>query len=98
MQEKLHICIDKHFLLCYYRLTETQERSAYMFNKKAFHLAVISADMTYEEVAKAIGINASTLYRKASGRSEFTRSEIQDICEVLSIDSPMEIFFDNKLT
>ena len=68
-----------------------------MFNKKAFHLAVISADMTYEDVAKAIGINASTLYRKASGQSEFTRREIQEICKVLDIESPMAIFFDSKL-
>ena len=69
-----------------------------MFNKKAFHIAVISAGMTYDEVAKAIGINASTLYRKTNGQSEFTRKEIQNICEVLSIDSPMDIFFDQELT
>lgn len=69
-----------------------------MFNKKAFQLAVVSADMTYEDVAKAIGINVSTLYRKAHGKSEFTRSEIQKICDVLKIDSPMDIFFDNELT
>lgn len=69
-----------------------------MFNKKAFHIAVIAADMTYEDVAKAIGINASTLYRKACGQSEFTRSEIQKICEVLRIESPMEIFFGEELT
>lgn len=69
-----------------------------MFNRKAFHLAVISADMTYEDLAKAIGINASTLYRKAGGQSEFTRKEIQSICEVLKIESPMGIFFDHELT
>ena len=69
-----------------------------MFNKKAFQLAVVSADMTYEDVAKAIGINSSTLYRKTTGQSEFTRSEIQKICEVLEIESPMDIFFTNELT
>ena len=69
-----------------------------MFNKKAFHGAVVSAGMTYDDVAKAIGINASTLYRKASGQSEFTRSEIQKICEVLAIESPMDIFFASELT
>lgn len=69
-----------------------------MFDKKAFQVAVISADMTFEDIAKAIGINPSTLYRKASGQSEFTRSEIQKICEVLQIDSPMDIFFNHKLT
>lgn len=69
-----------------------------MFNKKAFQIAVVAADMTYEDVAKAIGVNPSTLYRKASGQSEFTRSEIQKICEVLRIDSPMDIFFTNELT
>ena len=69
-----------------------------MFNRKAFQLAVISADTTYEDVAKAIGINASTLYRKISGQSEFTRSEIQSICEVLKLDSPMDIFFTDELT
>lgn len=69
-----------------------------MFNKKAFQLAVVSADMTYEDVAKAIGINSSTLYRKTTGQSEFTRSEIQKICEVLQIESPMDIFFTTELT
>lgn len=69
-----------------------------MFNKKAFQIAVVAADMTYEDVAKAIGVNPSTLYRKASGQSEFTRSEIQKICEVLRIDSPMDIFFTSELT
>lgn len=69
-----------------------------MFDKKAFHIAAIKADMTYDDVAKSIGINASTLYRKMNGQSEFTRSEIQRICDVLSIDSPMDIFFTEKLT
>ena len=68
-----------------------------MFDKKAFQVAIVAADMTYEEVAKAIGVNPSTLYRKASGQSEFTRSEIQTICEVLRIESPMDIFFTNEL-
>lgn len=68
-----------------------------MFNRKAFQLAVVAADTTYEDVAKAIGINASTLYRKISGQSEFTRAEIQKICEVLNLDSPMDIFFTDEL-
>ena len=68
-----------------------------MFNRKEFQLAVIKADKTYEDVAKAIGINPSTLFRKMSGQSEFTRSEIQTICEYLNVDSPMAIFFVNGL-
>lgn len=68
-----------------------------MFNRKAFQLAVVAADMTYDEVAKAIGVNPSTLYRKACGQTEFTRSEIQQICEVLQIESPMDIFFTEEL-
>ena len=69
-----------------------------MFNKKAFQIAVIAAGMTYEDVARAIGINVSTLYRKSTGKSEFTRNEIQKLCEVLNLESPMDIFFDKQLT
>ena len=68
-----------------------------MFHRKAFQLALVAADTTCEDVAKAIGINTSTLYRKINGQSEFTRAEIQKICEVLHLDSPMDIFFTNEL-
>lgn len=44
------------------------------------------------ETAKAIGISAVSLSRKTSGKSEFTVSEIVEICNFLHISNPCEIF------
>lgn len=64
-----------------------------MFNKKAFRDLVTLRGKTYHDVAEYLDIDDSTLYRKMNGSSDFTRKEIQDICDYLSAD-PMVIFFD----
>lgn len=69
-----------------------------MFNKLKFKAAVIEKGKTIADVAEYLGINESTLYRKINGTSEFSRDEIQNICAFLELDSPLEIFFANKLT
>lgn len=69
-----------------------------MFNKLKFKAAVVENGKTMSDVAKYLKINESTLYRKINGASEFSRGEIQDICCFLNLDSPVDIFFANKLT
>ena len=56
--------------------------------------------MTLEEVAKRMGINPSTLDRKMSGNSDFTRHEIQTLRKMLSMtaDDCDNIFFAEELT
>ncbi|MDO4649159.1 MAG: helix-turn-helix transcriptional regulator [Eubacteriales bacterium] len=69
-----------------------------MFDRIKFKKAVIDDGKTMADVAKYLGINEATLYRKLNGSSEFSRDEIQQICTFLHLDSPMEIFFAEKLT
>lgn len=54
--------------------------------------------VTIEEMCKVIGISRSAFYRKCNGISEFTQSEIQTIVDYLKLESPMGIFFANKVS
>lgn len=69
-----------------------------MFDKKRFRIAVMLKGLSLKQVAQYLGIDISTLYRKINGTSEFTRAEIQQLCELLELDDPKEIFFANELT
>lgn len=68
-----------------------------MFNYKRFKAALVLNGKTLKDVSEALNINEATLYRKCHGKSEFTRREIQQICEYLELDSPVGVFFDNQL-
>ncbi len=50
------------------------------------------------QMCEKLGISRSAFYRKCNGYSEFTLSEIQDILNVLDLDSPMDIFFNSKVS
>lgn len=69
-----------------------------MFNKLKFRAAIMEKGKTMGDVAKMLGINEATLWRKTNGTSDFNREEIQRICEYLDLESPMEIFFGDQLT
>ena len=49
-------------------------------------------------MCEMLGISRSAFYRKCNGISEFTQSEIQNIVNFLDLDSPMGIFFDEKVS
>ena len=51
------------------------------------------ADMCAE-----LGCSRSAFYRKCNGISEFTQSEIQIVVDFLGLDSPVAIFFNNKVS
>ncbi len=51
-----------------------------------------------DELCKKIGISRSAFYRKRNGLTEFTRDEIQRIVDYLDLDSPVGIFFDEKVS
>lgn len=71
-----------------------------MFNRNKFRAKVVEAGLTMEEVAKKIGINPSTLVRKVSGESDFSRNEIQILRKILSLTATEcdDIFFAEELT
>ena len=66
-----------------------------MFDRNKFRAKVVGAGLTLEEVARQLGINPSTLDRKMSGISDFSRNEIQVLRKILSMTAAEcdEIFF-----
>lgn len=54
--------------------------------------------VTVEMLCKVVGINKTTFYRKVKGLSEFTQGEIQTIVDYLGLETPMGIFFTEKVS
>lgn len=54
--------------------------------------------VTVEMLCKETGISKAAFYRKCRGVSEFTQSEIQKIVDYLGLESPMGIFFTDKVS
>ncbi len=51
-----------------------------------------------EELCKHLGISKSAFYRKKRGATQFTLEEIKKICSFLKLETPMEIFFADKVS
>ena len=68
-------------------------------DKIAFKHKMIDRGLSYVGIAKHLGINEVTLYRKLNDQSEFTRLEIKRIADLmqLSMDDINAIFFNGKL-
>ena len=66
-----------------------------MLNQNLLNAKRIEKGYTVEQVANVIGINTITLYRKINGKSEFLRSEIQQIRMLFKLtdNELMSIFF-----
>lgn len=69
-----------------------------MFDRKEFDIELVRNDINMTDLALAINIHPSTMYRKVADNGDFTREEIEKITERLNLDSPMKIFFAKKLT
>ena len=80
------------------RKKKKEGREKIMFNKLKFKAAVVENGKTMADVAKYLNINEATLSRKVNGITEFSREEIQKICEFLNLESPVDIFFAKELT
>ena len=57
-----------------------------------------SRGITIEKLCAALDMSRSAFYRKCNGISEFTQSEIQKIVDYIGLDSPMGIFFAEKVS
>lgn len=51
-----------------------------------------------QDMCVALGMCRSAFYRKCNGISEFTQGEIQKIVDYLDLDSPVGIFFNEKVS
>lgn len=63
-----------------------------MFNKLEFNAQIARKGMLKKDVAKALGIDVSTLYRKMEKDGDFSREEMAILIELLGIEDPKEIF------
>lgn len=54
--------------------------------------------VTVEKMCADIGMSRSAFYRKCRGISEFTITEIQRIVDYLGLETPMGIFFTEKVS
>ena len=54
--------------------------------------------VTIKEICEALGISRSAWNRKCSGKSEFTLNEIQAVVDFLELQTPMGIFFAEKVS
>jgi len=66
-----------------------------MLNRNKLKAKVVENGFAMKQIAKMLQISESTLYRKINGTSDFTRKEIQDLKEILNLDTKTaeEIFF-----
>ena len=69
-----------------------------MFDRKAFELLIEKRGVKITALAAAMKMGTSTFYRKLSGESEFTRSEIQLCCEFFGVDHLNHIFFAKEVS
>ena len=62
-----------------------------------FKVELVRNGITLPQVAEALGISRSALWRKLHGISDFTRAEIVAACNLFDIgaDRMLEIFFDD---
>lgn len=68
-----------------------------MFNKLEFNAQIARKGMLRKDVAKALGIDVSTLYRKIEKDGDFSREEMATLIELLGIEDPKAIFFADEL-
>lgn len=70
-----------------------------MFNEKKFKAKLVECGLSVTDVAKALGINEATLYRKIKGTSDFSRNELTMIKSTLgmTISEFEEVFFACEL-
>lgn len=67
-------------------------------NKEKLQDAMDQQGVSIQDMCNKLNMSRSAFYRKSNGISEFTQSEIQSIVDILKLDSPMGIFFAEKVS
>lgn len=67
-------------------------------DKALLEYAIKRKGYTVVDFCNHVGISRSAYYRKVKGVSEFTQKEIQRAMEFLGLDSPVAIFFAQKVS
>ena len=69
-----------------------------MFNKLEFNAQIARKGLRKMDVAKALNIDVSTLYRKVENDGDFDRDQINTLIDLLDIKDPKPIFFADEFT
>lgn len=67
-------------------------------DKKKLLDAMDKQGVSIQDMCAKLNMSRSAFYRKSNGISEFTQSEIQKIVDILKLESPMGIFFAEKVS
>jgi transcriptional regulator with XRE-family HTH domain len=71
-----------------------------VFDAVAFKRLCAYKGFTQKQIAVLLGIGRSTLSKKVSGKTDFTRSELIRLCEILgeSLETMLPIIFAQKVS
>ena len=67
-------------------------------DKEKLYSEMARAGVSHSKMCEKLHMSRSAFYRKCNGISEFTHGEIQEIVEILGLDSPMGVFFAEKVS
>lgn len=67
-------------------------------NKALLEYEMKKRGATIADMCAMLGMSRSAFYRKCNGQSEFTQSEIQKIVDFLNLETPVGIFFTEKVS
>ncbi len=67
------------------------DKAKLMYEMQKRHVSI-------QEMLGVLSMSRSAFYRKCNGISEFTQGEIQKIVDYLGLESPMGIFFAEKVS
>ena len=62
-----------------------------MFDELAFRERMTEMGVTTSDIAKTLGVNESTVFRKISANGRFTRDEIMKLCKLLKIKTRKDL-------
>lgn len=86
--------VDKNALKWYHKVAETKQKGGiFVFREERFKAALVENKLSISDVANALNISKTTLYRKMSGESDFYRAEIQIIRRLIHRENVDDIFF-----
>ncbi|MDD3336759.1 MAG: helix-turn-helix domain-containing protein [Eubacteriales bacterium] len=67
-------------------------------DKLKLEYAMKKKGISIKMLCQVLGISRSAYYRKVNSITEFTRAEIQTIINYVGLDTPMGIFFSDKVS
>ena len=67
------------------------------FDEKRLQAQMVLCGVSVEKLSELLGINKSTFYRKIKNNGDFSRVEILKMIDILKIDDPISIFFNDDV-